>query len=442
MNRSAFVIVLSFGATILVGSLLLRLPQATTTNMVMPFVDALFMATSATCVTGLVVHDIGREYTLFGQLVILMLIQIGGLGIITFSTFVVSIISQKLSIGSRRIIQESFFQQPIRNMRALFKQVFIWVFAIEGIGALCLYIAMGAERKMYDALFHAISAFCNAGFSLYSDSLTRFRGNASYNLIMVALVITGGLGFIVLSELWMNKQNLRKAKLSVHTRLTLLATGGFLVFGMLVFGLFEAGNVLADMDGVEKATTIVFQSVTPRTAGFNTVDYAELTHGTLAVMLFLMVVGGSPGSAAGGIKTTTMAVCFLFLLSRISGKRHPAIFNRSIPADNLHRAFGLLAAYLVMLGLVTVSLLIVQYGTLSYAKSQGHFLEVLFESTSALSTVGLSLGLTEKLSVAGKMIIIGAMFVGRIGVLTVAMILMGKDRGADYKFAEESVLIG
>lgn len=437
------ILVGSFALFILTGSLLLMQPVAHTGSR-LGFVDALFTATSATCVTGLTVVDTGSDFSLLGQILILIMIQAGGLGIITFSTAFLYMLEGRLSIGSRDLLFETLAQGPVPNIRRLLKIVFTSTFIVEGIGAVILSLRflqdMPAGKAVYYGIFHSISAFCNAGFSLFSDSLVRYQGDAIINITIFSLIIIGGLGFIVIYEL-LHVRHKRFRFLSYHSKIVLSTSGLLILLGALLFYALEWKNTLGSSPVHTKFLTSIFQSITTRTAGFNTVDFVHLTNPTLFIIICLMFIGASPSSCGGGIKVTTAAVLFAFLRARFHNQDQVNLYNRQVHSDSLSKAMsiGFFSMVLVILG--TMLLLATELAGVAHTDSRGMFLELLFEATSAFGTVGLSVGITPTLSTAGRIIVAALMFVGRLGPLTVAMSI-GRKKRPGYNLAKERVLIG
>lgn len=436
-------LVLSFVGLILLGSLLLRLPQATT-SAPLDYVDALFTATSATCVTGLVVADTGTKFTPAGQLIILCLIQLGGLGIMTFSTAFLYVLEGRLSLASRAVLEETLTQSPMRGLRGLLKTVFAATFLIESAGALILTLRfahyMPWAPAVYQGIFHSISAFCNAGFALQRNSLTPYQGDAIINLTIICLIVLGGLGFVVIYELFRLRRR-NRYRLSFNTRLVLTTSGVLIAGGAAFFFVLEYANALRNQPWPAKILISLFQSVTTRTAGFNSVEIGVLSNPTLFMMIVLMFIGASPASCGGGIKTTTFAVILSHIRARFNSGDHSNLFLRRIASKTVSKAITITFFAALVIMLCTMLLLITELAEVSHQASRGLFLELLFEVTSAFGTVGLSLGTTPTLSAAGKMLIILVMLIGRLGPLTIAM-AVGRKEQAHFKFAEEDVLVG
>ncbi|MDZ7261475.1 MAG: TrkH family potassium uptake protein [candidate division KSB1 bacterium] len=443
------IIIGSFFTIIILGALLLQLPQAAKGPPIR-LVDALFTATSATCVTGLVVVDTGSRFSVFGQLVILFLIQVGGLGIMTFSTFFIFLITHRFSVRGREITQQTLGQQPIRNLSAVLASVFGMTIAIEAVGSLVLFLAFygqySALKAAYLALFHAISAFCNAGFSLFPDSFVSYKGNAHVILTIILLIILGGLGFLVLFDLFtgMGSKALRRQfRLSFHSRLVCLATFYLIGLGALGFFVLELHNSLQPLSLPTKVLCSLFHSVTARTAGFNTLDLKPMTNSTLLLLILLMFIGASPGSTGGGVKTTTFLVLLSLIVMQFRGQEEISLFYRRIPKPIISKAIAIVAFSITIVILFTMALLVTEQGGMPHHESRGLFLEIFFEVVSAFGTVGLSTGITPTLTTMGKLLIIGLMFIGRVGPLSVAIAVGGEKKSkANFYYPEENILVG
>jgi trk system potassium uptake protein TrkH len=442
-------LVFYYGATILLGALLLATPWAANGSP-LSFLDALFTATSAQCVTGLIVVDTGTRLTLFGQSVVLVLIQIGGLGIMTFSVYLFIYLRVGMSSRGRWIIHETLMHSPVSSWQELIKGIFVMTLIIEGAGAVLLALAfvpvLGFWPGVYSALFHSISAFCNAGFSLFPDSLVPFRDNALVNLTVMGLIVLGGIGFLVIREIVQVARNRaqkrsQRPKLSLHTKIVLVTSSFLIVYGTVVIGWLEGGNALAGMPLMEGFWTALFQSVSARTAGFNTIDLNAFRAPTLFLIIFLMFIGASPGSAGGGVKTTSMALFLAIFYNRLKGSPHTSLFRRTIPEELISKALALVLLAIILIGIALFGLMIVQNLDLAH-ESAREFLGYTFEAFSAFGTVGLSIGATAKLTTAGKTIIIALMFVGRVGLLTMAFAIAGRTRRFATRYAEENIMIG
>jgi len=427
---------------IIIGSILLSLPAATAEGSRIAFVDALFTSSSAVAVTGLVVVDTGTYWSLFGQIIILMLIQIGGLGFMTMITMFAMIIGKRISLKERLLIQSSLNQNTLSGVVRLTKYIIIGTLIVETLGAILLSFVFvpehGWAQGLWQSIFHSVSAFCNAGFDITGGgrSLMPYVDHPLVNLTIWALVILGGLGFTVVLDMFFYRNNLRKW--SLHTKLVLVISGLLLLIGFLLYLILEWKNA-ATLGGLSvsgKFLAAFFQSVTPRTAGFNTIDTAALTDASKLLTMIFMFIGGSPASTAGGIKTVTFGIVLFTIVSQIRGKEDTEVFHRRIPKDNINRAVTIIIMGLVLIILITMVLSIME---------SGHtFMEVLFETTSAFGTVGLSLGITASISTAGKVLLSILMFTGRVGPFTVALALSRtthKNQGK-IRYPEDKVIIG
>ncbi len=436
-----------FALSIVLGALALTLPIAAHGSH-LSFLDALFTATSAQCVTGLVVVDTGTKLTLFGQLVVLVLIQIGGLGITTFSVYLFFYLRLGVSTRGRWIIHETLLHTPVESLTSLVRSIFLMTAAIEGIGAALLAIAFvpkfGWAKGIYYGVFHSISAFCNAGFALFPDSLVAYRNSPLVNLTIMGLIILGGIGFLVIREVLDLSRPGRpgRRRLSLHSRLVLITTAILIFGGALLIGVLEYSSSFQHMGAGQSVWTALFQSVTARTAGFNTIDLNRFRIPTLFLIMTLMFIGASPGSTGGGIKTTSLALFVGILHSRLKGNRHTNMFKRTIPDDIATKTLTLVMLASLLLGAATFALLVVQYPGISASHSSGGLLEFAFEAISAFGTVGLSLGGTALLTPMGKIIIIFLMFVGRVGLLTMAFTFVKHSRQDAIRYSEENIMIG
>jgi trk system potassium uptake protein TrkH len=438
------VLAVSIGGLILAGGLLLWLPISAAPGRATPLVDALFTATSAVCVTGLIVQDTPLHFSMFGQVVIMLLIQAGGLGYMTISTVLAAALGRSVTLQERLTLQEGLNVQGLDGLLRFALAVLKLTLFFELTGATILALRwapdLGLLRAFWFGLFHAVSAFNNAGFSLWSDNLMRWRGDLAVNLVITLLIIGGGLGFFVLTELL---QRHRKVRLSVHTRLVLVATGLLLFAGTIGIYVLEAGNprTLANLPWNEQWLAAWFQSVTPRTAGFNTIDYGAMTPPALFLTMALMFIGASPGSTGGGVKTTTFSITIAALWATVRGETEPHIFGRRLGPDLVARAFFVsLIAFLVLNGIAGVVLI----------TEQRDLLRTLFETTSAFGTVGLSMGengapvsLSAFFSPAGKILMMLMMFIGRLGPLTLAFAVARRASvHPRLRYPEGKVLIG
>jgi trk system potassium uptake protein TrkH len=414
--------VYAFGLTILAGSSALML-DVCHPGKDLSFINALFTATSAVCVTGLAVVDTGSFYSRAGQDVILALIQLGGLGIMTYASLVMYLLRHKVSTSDRLSVSQTLLHDPSFNLANFIVGVIIAVFSIEIVGAVLLNRLDPVGFNFYSAFFHSVSAFCNAGFSLYPDSLTRWQGNLGVNIVFAVLIIMGGLGFYVLAEcarkirmlVLKKKRPVQAHFFTWHTKIVLETTFYLIFFGTLVLLFAEKVGDENWNDFLQMGLSSFFQSVTCRTAGFNTVDISSMTNVSLIFMISLMVIGGSPGSCAGGLKTTTLRVWIGFIVARLRGRSQTRVGWYAMTEDSINKALTLLVFGVLIMGGSVILLSITEGHGLPHPQARGHFIELLFETVSAFATVGLSTGVTPTLSGAGKIIIILLMFVGRLG---------------------------
>ncbi|WP_461834753.1 TrkH family potassium uptake protein [Desulfothermus sp.] len=434
-----------FALVIFVGAFLLHMDFSLAKGPI-SWVDALFTATSATCVTGLIVVDTGTFFTRIGQIIILSLIQIGGLGIMTITSLIFYLWSRRISLTDRIAVGQGLLHDPTFSLGSFLIKVAVMTFVIEGMGSILLYLYLGGKIDYFSALFHSISAFCNAGFSLYSDSLVQFRSDVWLNFIIMSLIILGGLGFSVLQELY-NYIPLRlkgeRIRLSWHTQVVLSTTFFLIIGGSLFIFLAEyfANNLQYPFK--EKFLLSIFQSVTCRTAGFNTVSIGHLTNVSLFIMIMLMFIGGAPGSCAGGIKVTTFRTILAYARSQIFLKGKQAVIgNFAVKEEDLNKAIVLFIFASGIIFLAVMLLNITEGGDVPHVFTRGLFLEVLFEATSAFGTVGLSTGLTPHLSLAGKLIIITLMFIGRLGPILFLSFVQHIQEEPRFFWPEENILIG
>ncbi len=452
--RIAQTAVLSFAALIVCGTALLSLPGCSADGARMPLLDALFTSTSAVCVTGLIVLDTGRELSLGGQAAVLGLIQCGGLGFLTLSTLVLLAVRGRVDLRSRVFVEQTHGRSRGLGPMQVLRRVVGLTIGLEALGALLLFAAFAGSdhyggatgAAAWSALFHAVSAFCNAGFSLHSDSLTRFADQPFVLGVLMVLITAGGLGFLVLAELGRmvkgDGEPRRWWKLSLHTRLVVLTSLVLLAGGTLLFTTFETSAALAGTSPGGHLLAPLFMAVTCRTAGFNTLDVGSLTGASLILALLLMAVGASPGSTGGGIKTTTVACLFAAGWSRLRGRSHAEILGRRIPGDLVAKAIATVAAFVVIVFASGLILQVTEVGLLPHDAGSDHYLDHLFEIISALATVGLSTGVTPTLSPAGRVLIIALMFLGRLGPLVVGASLIGERRPLPMDYPEERILLG
>ncbi len=435
--------ILGLGAIILVGALALTLPDATPAGHSIGALDAVFTATSAVCVTGLIVRDTAGAFTPVGQAIILLLIQLGGLGIMAVAGTVSLMLGRGIGLRESNMLRDIFEGQVLRESRQILKFVAGFTLIAEIFGTVLLYIGFAdtipaAGERLWFAVFHAVSAFCNAGFALYPDSLVSQADDPLVVGTISGLLIVGGLGFPVVANLrgWFLGRALAgraRPRLFVQARVVLLLTAALLASGVLILLVLEWNGALAGRGFVDKLGLAFFQSATSRTAGFNTLDLTTLSSASLLAMMILMCVGAAPGSTAGGIKLTTVAVLWANLRAIAEGGRAPRLFDREIGALTVRRAFMILTTWILTSAVALFVLLITE--------GRG-FQETLFEVASAMGTVGLSLGLTPELSGPGRVVVVFLMFLGRLGPLAVAYGLVPPTREADVRFAEANLLIG
>ncbi len=433
------VLALGFFIVIFIGGTILSLPISSGSGEATNFLDSIFTATSATCVTGLVTVDTGTHWNLLGQTVIMILIEIGGLGFMSFATFISVLIGRRITLKSRLLMQEAMNTFNIQGLVKMLKKVMLFTFIIQFIGALILSTQLipefGVARGIYISIFSSISTFCNAGFDLFGNfnSYTAYYDNSIILLTVSALIAIGGLGFIVLLELYNYKST---KKLSLHAKVVLLITTILIVGGTIVMFILEYNNpnTLGNMNIKDKIVNSIVASISPRTAGINSIPIDKMTTTSKFITVILMFIGGSPGSTAGGLKTSTFGIILCTAISVIKGKENADIFGRTIPRGLQLKAVTLL---IIGMGLVTTVTM-----ALTIAEPNEAFLDVLYEATSAFGTVGLTTGVTQRLSEPGKIIIIMLMYLGRVGPLTVVMALISRKKGTNYKYPEGKILIG
>jgi trk system potassium uptake protein TrkH len=439
--QPAQLLALSFMGAILVGTFLLLLPFSTPTNVNISLEDALFTSTSAVCVTGLIVQDTATYFTPVGQMIILILFQLGGLGIMTFSTLILLVAGGKVSIQDKIIIQQAYHSEAAKSVKSLIKNIFFFTFAIEGAGTLLLFWQWQREfpgvKAFFYSLFHSVSAFCNAGFSVFSDSLESFRGNLFINSTFIGLIILGGLGFLILSEsmsCFFRTIRRRNIKMSLHAKLVGIMTLSLIILPFISFFLIEGSNTLRDFSLKDKILTSLFQVVTSRTAGFNTMPLESLSPATVMLLISLMFIGASPGSTGGGVKTSTIGVIYAFIKSRVAARDSINIFYRTLPLELVTKAFTVVVLSICVIFVSCAILFLTQQGM--------SMEETFFEVFSAFGTVGLSLGMTAKLNAVGKFVIILTMFIGRIGPLTILYAFSREKAFGKFEYVEVSVMIG
>ncbi len=435
--------ILYFGVVILTGTFLLQAPF-THPGKVLGWVDALFTATSATCVTGLVVVDTGSFFNHWGQAILLVLIQCGGLGIMTFTGLFFYLLHRRVSVTDRVAVGQSLLHDPTFSLGKFLGAIVVLAFGAEAVGAVALHLAAPSSFTPFSALFHAVSAFCNAGFSLFPDSLSTWRGSWFINLVFMGLIVAGGLGFSVLMELlarFWAALNGKSRRLSWYSLIVLKTTVFLIVAGWVAIFLAEfCGNRC--LPAGQQALAALFQSVTCRTAGFNTLDIGRMTNVSLMIMIVLMFIGAAPGSCAGGIKVTTFRAVAAFIWAQARASHQAVIGRFALDRKTINKAIVLTAtaALIIIAGVLLLN--ITEGGDVPHPRARGMFLEIFFEVVSAFGTVGLSTGITASLSAAGKLILTVIMFVGRLGPILFFSVLQSFKRERFFNLAEESLLIG
>lgn len=437
------IVVIGFALTILIGATILTLPISAVSGEFTPFIDCLFTATSAVCVTGLVTVDTGTHWTYFGKTVIMMLIQIGGLGFMSFATLVSLIIGKKITLRERLVMQESLNLNSLQGVVKLVKYILAFTFSVELAGAILFSTQFipdfGIAKGIYYSIFHAVSFFCNAGFDVMGEfkSLTEYYNNSVVILTTSSLIAIGGLGFIVWDEIYHYKKIKR---FSLHSKVVISMTAILIVSGAVLFFIFEYSNpgTMQPMSLKGKVLSSILASITPRTAGVNSINLSAMTSASILLTIILMFIGGSPGSTAGGIKTSTFGILLMTVVSVIRGREDTEYFKRRVSKDIVYKA---LAVTIIGLGIVFAVTMILSF---TERGSGMPFEYYLYEATSGFGTVGLSLGLTQKLTTFGKIIVVLTMYAGRVGPLTiaVAMTIRKHDRGNSIRYPEDKILVG
>jgi trk system potassium uptake protein TrkH len=444
----ARVLFLGFASIILFGGFLLWLPVSAAPGKSIAFIDALFTSTSAVCVTGLIVLDTPVDFSFFGQVIIMLLIQAGGLGYMTLASIVIILLRRRVSLKDQLVLQEALNVFSMEGIVRFVKRIVVITILFEAVGALILTLRWMADfpfkKALFFGLFHSVSAFNNAGFALFSDNLMQYVGDPTVALVITSNIIIGGIGYLVLSELFERWHTGNRATyLSLHTRMALAVTAFLIIGGTVILFMFEIDNpkTLQPMSLFTRLLAAYFQAVTPRTAGFNTIDIGAMTEEAQLILIVLMFIGASPGGTGGGIKTTTFGVLVATLYAQIRGKADVVFLKRRLSLDTITKAFNVAATAFLLV--ITVSLFLV------YLESESLF-HVTFETTSAFGTVGLSMakpGMVTSISALfsslGKFLIILTMFAGRVGPITVgaAMLSLGVSEPA-YRYPEDKVLIG
>jgi trk system potassium uptake protein TrkH len=437
-------------SAILVGGILLHLPACRySTSEPIRWIDALFTSTSATCVTGLATRSTGNDFNFLGQLVIMGLIQLGGVGIMTVTTFAMVQMGNRANLRHRSVIAETLGASHSSDLRTILRRVLYAAFLCEGVGALLLAIRFAFDMPLGEALwwgvFHSVSAFCNAGFGLHDKSLVPYQGDLVVNVVVPALIVVGGIGFPVILDL---RRHRRRPwgemwqHLNLHSKIMLLGTALLVSFAFVMFLALEWHGVLKDMPWWKRLVVAMFQAITPRTAGFNTVDYNDLTNATLFLTIIFMAVGAGPCSTAGGFKVSTLGVLVLYAWSRFRGDEHINSFRRTISPETAGRALVVTMVFLVMINVGLIALLVAEQADTPHHMAQEEFLDAMFEVVSALGTVGLSTGITPELKDASKAILILLMFMGRLGPISIFLAVSMAEKRTSLEFAREEPLLG
>ena len=433
-------IVLGYCIIIFLGAGLLMLPVSTKAGVYTPFTDALFTSTSAACVTGLVIADTFQYWSTFGQCVILCIIQIGGLGFMTIGVCFAILLRRKIGLWTRGTLQESVNIMQVGGIVRLAKKIIVGTAIFEGMGALILAVRFSREmslgKAVYFGVFHSISAFCNAGFDLMGErgaysSFTKYYNDPVVNLVIMSLIVIGGIGFFVWNDISVNKLKFRKYRL--HTKIVLISTAILIFGGAALLFFFEKNNTIAGMPFGDQVLCSLFGSVTARTAGFNTVDTAALTDSSKLLTTILMFIGGSPGSTAGGIKTTTFVVLLIYVQANLRKEMHCNILGRRLDEDSIRKASAVLCINLFAVIMAVLVIVTVQPAEMT---------DVAFEVVSAIGTVGMSTGITRDMETVSKLVLIFLMYCGRIGSMTFALSLRGHKIEAPVKVPVEKIMIG
>ena len=425
---------------IILGGFVLSLPVSSSDGTSTPFIDSLFTAASAFCVTGLVIYDTYSHWSLFGQIVILTLIQVGGLGFMTVITLFSMFLKRKIGLKERRLLMESANTLKIGGIVLLVKKILIRTLIFESVGALLLtlrfYPSMGKKEGLFNGIFHSVSAFCNAGFDLMGkygqfSSLTTYANDTVVNTTVMLLIVIGGIGFVVWDDIFLNRLEFKKYQL--HTKIVLVSTAVLIFGGALIFFIIEYNQSMIDMNLKGKIMSSLFHSITPRTAGFNTLNLNKMSEGGYLLTMLLMIIGGSPGSTAGGIKTTTFVTLIIAAMSSAKQSPDVTLFKRRLETDCLKKASSITVIYLSTAFIAIMLISTVQDFTLE---------EIMFEVISALGTVGLSLGITPSLNIFSKIIIALLMYGGKVGVLSVVAVLAEKREPSPLSRPYEKIIIG
>jgi trk system potassium uptake protein TrkH len=424
------------------GSLLLSCPFAYAAGTPVPYIDALFVSVSAVCVTGLSSVDM-NIFSNAGFIIIMSLIELGGLGIIIFISFYVAVPKRKMSLVNRTVLREYFSEDVETEPRKILKSILFFTLSIESMCALILFFQFkkeGSSRPLLDALFHSVSAFCNAGFSTYQKSLCSFVGNYVIETVIMVLIVSGGIGFIVLTDIVNRMTKHDKRRLSFHSRMVLAVTGVLIVGGAFLFYIVERNGAFAGLSEGEKIFASFFSSITPRTAGFSVVPQTSFSPVMNLITSVFMFIGGSPGSIAGGIKTTTFTIVLIYALRGNSERTGLTVNGRNLDTAIIEKSFSIAAKSILIL-VISLGFLVCTERVL-LASGKYSVFDLFFESVSAFGTVGLSLGVTSSLSMMGKAVIIATMFIGRTGIFAMALGFAHSDKERFFEYPSANVLVG
>lgn len=439
-NNPYLIFLYGFAAIIIIGTIFLALPIASNDGNSVGIINALFTATSATCVTGLIVVNTASHWTVFGKVVIIMLIQIGGLGVMTMTALISFFVGKKISLKTRLLIMEERNVDELQGVVRLTKNILFYTFGVEIAGAILFSFVFvrdyGVGRGIAYSLFHAVSSFCNAGFDLIGNSMIDYVDNPIITLSVCGLVVIGGIGYYVFWDIYASK---RFRMLTLHSKLVLIITGILLIGGSVLMFFLEHDNpgTMGNLSMSGKINASIFQAVNPRTAGYNSVPLENLRMSTVAISVVLMFIGGSPASTAGGIKTTTFGVLLISFYNLVKGKEDVEVYGRRIMPETTIRASAILVLSLILITICSTILSVTE------EKTGYDFLEIVYETVSAFSTVGLTRGITPYLSNAGKLVLSMMMYIGRVGPMTVAYAFLKKHKNiGNYTYPEGKIIIG
>ncbi|MGC8928790.1 MAG: TrkH family potassium uptake protein [Myxococcota bacterium] len=441
-SSPALATISSFSAVITIGAMLLTLPISTVSIEKVSFIDSLFISASATCVTGLTTVDIGTYYTRFGQLIILILIQTGGIGIITMALSFPIIMGSQTTLNQVMTIKDILGVRTVREVLGVAKAVIFSTFIVESIGSVLLFLADdGIEDlglRIFSAIFHSVSSFCNAGLSIYTKNLEGYSQNHIYITVIMLLILLGGIGYPVMMNIFNLIKDIslfrKRAHLSFHSKIVLSTTVGLIISGTIIVLLLEWHNVLGNLSTGSKIVNSLFMAITPRTAGFNTLPLDGIRHPTTLIIIILMFIGASPSSTGGGIKTTTFATMLFSFRALIKNREEVEAFRRTIPISSIYKALNV--------AFISLTIICISIFLLSITEKDKELVKIIFEVFSAFGTVGLSLGITPQLSSLGKIIIVFTMLIGRVGPLTIAIIFAQKKVSGSYRYPDDHIIIG